>query len=41
MNEGEVYRLDDYANSTVHILEIAGVPRLLVLPPATESTKLP
>jgi hypothetical protein len=36
MNEPGVYRLTDYAGSTIRLLDATGAPRILALPPAID-----
>jgi hypothetical protein len=40
MNEPGVYRLTDYAGSTVRLLDVTGAPRILALPPSQDPDRL-
>jgi hypothetical protein len=41
MNENGIYRLTEYAGSTVRLLDVTGTPRILALPPSIDLDRLP
>jgi hypothetical protein len=40
MNENGIYRLTEYAGSTVRLLDVTGAPRILALPPSIDTDRL-